>query len=202
MRPAGSRAIRDASGRPEYGAPAPTKGMWGPMQKEDGGDGETPLVTNRPMDIAVALALLAGSALVIWDSVRIGYGWIEGQGPGAGYFPFYVAVLLALASLVTLFRALFLPTKSDTEPFVSIPAFGRVLAVLLPSCAYVAMIHWVGIYVVSAIFIAGFVLVFEPRAIIKAMLVGIGIPVVLFMLFEKWFLVPLPKGPLEAMIGL
>ena len=31
--------------------------------------------------------------------------------------------------------------------------------------------------------------------------VGIGVPLALFLMFERWFLVPLPKGPLEALLG-
>ena len=27
--------------------------------------------------------------------------------------------------------------------------------------------------------------------------VAIGVPMLIFFMFEKWFLVPLPKGPLE-----
>ena len=31
--------------------------------------------------------------------------------------------------------------------------------------------------------------------------VSVGVPLVFFLVFERWFLVPLPKGPLEAMFG-
>jgi hypothetical protein len=30
---------------------------------------------------------------------------------------------------------------------------------------------------------------------------AVGIPVATFLIFEKWFLVPMPKGPLEAWLG-
>jgi putative tricarboxylic transport membrane protein len=29
----------------------------------------------------------------------------------------------------------------------------------------------------------------------------VGVPVVTFLIFEKWFLVPLPKGPIEEYLG-
>ena len=77
----------------------------------------------------------------------------------------------------------------------------RVLAVLLPAFGYVALIGFVGIYVASALFILGFMLTLGKENIIRAVLVATGVPVFLFVLFEIWFLVPLPKGPLEAMIG-
>jgi len=32
--------------------------------------------------------------------------------------------------------------------------------------------------------------------------VALGLPLVLFMMFERWFKTPLPKGPLESLLGL
>ena len=32
--------------------------------------------------------------------------------------------------------------------------------------------------------------------------VSIGLQIITYMTFEKWFLVPLPKGPLEELLGL
>ncbi|MEQ1697486.1 MAG: tripartite tricarboxylate transporter TctB family protein [Hyphomicrobiaceae bacterium] len=171
------------------------------MQDNSGAD-ERPLVKNRPMDIFVALLLLAGSAIVIYDARRMGYGWVEGEGPAAGYFPFYIALALGFASLVTLVKALIGRTADGDEVFVSVPAALRVLTVLLPSIAFVAMIQFLGIYVASTIFIAGFMVVIGGNSILKSVLVGLCVPAVLFLMFEKWFLVPLPKGPLEAMLGL
>lgn len=173
---------------------------------------EPPLVSNRVMDIVVALLFLAGSALVIYDTTtKLGVGWTEGEGPSAGYFPFYIAVFMGLASLVTLAQALMRRISGGSEPFVSIPAIGRVLSVLVPTAVFVALIGGIsvgpveipgiGIYVASAIFIACFMLVFGRAHILKALAVGASVPLALFFLFEKWFLVPLPKGPIEAMLG-
>jgi hypothetical protein len=32
--------------------------------------------------------------------------------------------------------------------------------------------------------------------------VAVGVPLVFFIVFERWFLVPLAKGPLERLLGL
>ena len=176
------------------------------MHDSDNSDAPS-LVSNRTMDIVVALLLLGGSAIVIFDSARIGFNWRDGEGPAPGYFPFYVAVILALSSTINLVRAVLRKEKGGDESFVSKPAFGRVLSVLLPTLAYVALIGGIGpipglgIYVASAIFIAAFMMVFGGDSVVKSVLVGIAIPFVLFFMFERWFLVPLPKGPLEAMLG-
>ena len=157
----------------------------------------------------VALLLLGACAIVIFDSTRLGFNWREGEGPAPGYFPFYVAVILGISSLINLVSAL--RGHGAGEIFVSLRPFGRVLAVLLPSLCYVALIGGVslgsvevpalGIYAASAIFIFAFMVVIGRENPLKALGVGIVIPVALFLMFEKWFLVPLPKGPIEAWLG-
>ena len=178
------------------------------MQDENAEDGPS-LVSVRTMEIVVALLLMAGAAVVIYDSVKHGYGWIENEGPAPGYFPFYVAAILGVLSLITLMQAVL---RGSPASFVSRPAFGRVAAILLPTVVYVALIGGIsigpvdvpglGIYVASAIFITIFMIVFGHENFFKSGAVGIGVALALFFLFERWFLVPLPKGPLEAMLGL
>lgn len=171
------------------------------MNNNDDGPAEPALVSNKTMEIVVALVLLAGAAAVIYDSVRIGHGWQEGLGPAPGYFPFYIALIMAIAASVNLLTAA-LVSKATGGVFVSRRAFGGVLSVMLPTIAYVGLIHFLGLYVSSAIFIAAFMAVFGREPVWKSAVVGVGVPLALFMMFERWFLVPLPKGPLEAALGL
>jgi hypothetical protein len=151
------------------------------------------------MDVVVGLLLLGISAIVILDSVRIGFGWREAEGPAPGSFPFYVAALLALASIVNIGAAL--AGWGAAGSFVSRLALGRVLMVLVPSIIFVALITYIGIYLASAVFIIGFMVV-SGENVFKSIAVGFGVAVALFLMFEKWFLVPLPRGPLETMLGL
>ncbi len=179
------------------------------MHKDDNPDNSRALVSNRMMEIIVALVLLGGSAIVIYDSARLGFGWREGEGPAPGYFPFWIAVMLAVASLVNLLAAV--RGHGAGEIFVSLRPFGRVLAVLVPSLAYVGLIGGVaigpievpriGIYAASAIFILVFMMAIGRENPLKAIAVSVAIPILLFLMFEKWFLVPLPKGPLETWLG-
>jgi putative tricarboxylic transport membrane protein len=176
------------------------------MHETDQDDGPS-LISNRTMDMVVAVLLLGVSGIVILDSYRLGFRWIDGEGPAPGYFPFYIAVVLAISSLINLWRAFSRREPGGGETFVSVIAFKRVLAVLLPTLVYVALIGGIGpmpgigIYVASAIFIAGFMLVFGGNSILRTTSVAIAVPLALFFMFERWFLVPLPKGPLEALLG-
>jgi len=73
--------------------------------------------------------------------------------------------------------------------------------VLLPSILYVLAIQYLGIYVASALFIGVFMWWQGKFRLIKILPVSLGVAVALFLMFEIWFQVALPKGPLEAMFG-
>lgn len=158
------------------------------------------LVTNRTMDIAVAFLFMALAILFMVDCVRIGFGWTEGQGPASGFFPFYISLFMTLASLANLQRAVTRTEPDGDDGFVTRTGLSRVLFVLIPTAAFVFAIQYLGIYVSAAIFVTLFMIA-SRGPVWRAALVGIGTGLALFMMFEKWFLVPLPKGPLEMMLG-
>ena len=80
-----------------------------------------------------------------------------------------------------------------------------ILTVMIPSVIYVALIAnpWMslGIYVASALFIAFFMRYLGKYGWAKTIAVSVGNMVVFFLMFEIWFKVPLPKGPLETALG-
>jgi putative tricarboxylic transport membrane protein len=166
------------------------------QHEEDAGDG---LVSTRAADIVVALILVGVGALVITDSLRLGIGWAE-DGPRSGYFPFYTGLLIVLSSLGTIGLALFGRGKSS-GPFVGRAQLRDVLKVLAPSAAYVALIGFIGIYVASALFIGTFMRWLGRFRWHTIIIVSIAVPFSFFLMFEIWFLVPLPKGPLENLLG-
>jgi putative tricarboxylic transport membrane protein len=131
--------------------------------------------------------------------VRLGARWGE-DGPQAGYFPFYIGLLVCLSAAINL--AMALVNRRDAERiFVEWHKQRLVLAVLVPAAIYVAAISWTGIYVASAIFIAFFMRWLGKYPWWKVAAVSIGTMVVFFLIFESWFKVPLPKGPLENLLG-
>ncbi len=149
--------------------------------------------------VTVGFFFLLG-AIVIYDSVRLGASWGE-DGPQPGYFPFYIALIMCLASAVNLVLALRVKPEGD-HAFVEVGQLKLVLAVLIPAIIYVGAISWLGIYVASAFFIAFFMRWLGKYAWWKLAAVSIGTSVVFFLIFEVWFKVPLPKGPLESLLGL
>ena len=148
--------------------------------------------------VVAALFLLLG-AIVVWDSVRLGARWAD-DGPQAGYFPFYIGLLVCASSAVNLVTAA-LKKRAADKAFVEVAQLKLVLSVLIPSFVYVALVAWLGIYVASAIFIAFFMRWLGKYPWWKVVAVSLGNSVVFFLIFEIWFKVPLPKGPLENLLG-
>jgi len=152
-------------------------------------------------EAAVALAFLALGGLVIYDSVRLGIGWQEVHGPRPGYFPFYVGAIIAISALINLVRALLVPDEKDGT-FVQVGQLKLVLTVLVPTAIYAALVTWIGIYVSSILFISFFMRSLGKYAWWKVVAVSIGAAAVFFLIFEVWFKVPLPKGPVESFLRL
>jgi putative tricarboxylic transport membrane protein len=153
--------------------------------------------SSRTLEIVTAIFFLVVGSGVMWDSYRIGAGW-GADGPQSGYFPFYIGLLMNVASAVNLALAF---KSSNAESFVSRPAIKLVLAIFLPCLVYVAFMQWLGLYVASLIFIAVFMRWQGKFSFFKSALTSLIVVAVLFVMFEIWFKVPLIKGPLEAALG-
>jgi hypothetical protein len=159
---------------------------------------EQSAASSKSVELAVALIILVFGAVVIFDSVRLGISWGD-EGPKAGYFPFYIGILICFSSAVTLFRAL--AARAD-ESFVSRGQLKLVMSVLVPTTVYVGFIAFLGIYVASIIYIAFFMWWLGKYSWLKIVPVALGVNIAFFLMFEIWFKVPLPKGPLETALGL
>ena len=156
-------------------------------------------VSTKAVEMVVAGVILLLGLVVVFDSRRVGAGWAD-DGPQAGYFPFYVGLVLCAASAWTLLRTAF-SNHAAAGAFVSRKKLQLVLSVFVPSLAYVLAIYFIGIYVASALFIGAFMYWHGRFPWIKIIPVSVIVPLSMFLMFEVWFLVPLPKGPLEALVG-
>jgi hypothetical protein len=163
-------------------------------------DLESPKLGSRVPELAVALLLMALAVLVIVDSIRVGTGWGD-EGPRSGYFPFYIGLALLLSSGWVALRQL-LRWRTENPGFADRAQLGLVWAVLWPSVVYITAIVFLGIYVASLLLIAYFMFRHGKHAVPLTLGVAAGVPLAFFLVFERWFLVPLPKGPLEALFGL
>jgi len=158
------------------------------------------VISMRAMEIITALLFIALGLVVMVGSLKLGASW-GSDGPEAGYFPFYVSLIIIVSSAITLYQAVIVNKNKETESFVDKESFGQVMAVLLPAFVFILGVQLIGIYVSSAIYIAIFMVWLGKYPIWKAVAVAVGVSAALYFMFEYWFQVPLPHGswinPLE-----
>ena len=162
-----------------------------------------PVASVRTAELVMAGLFLAFGALVMWDTRRLGVSWGD-DGPQAGYFPFYIGLFIVVSSVANILRAINLGDKGR-KAFVEWGQLRMVLLVMIPTAVYAALIanpwYSLGIYLSSAIYIAFFMWYLGKYSWAKIAPVSLGVVVFFFMMFEIWFKVPLPKGPIEAALG-
>lgn len=152
----------------------------------------------RAADLVTAAVLIGVGGLVLFDAVRLGHDW-GSDGPKSGFFPFWLATVMIVACGLIVVQGLRRPAA---KPFVTREQIRPVLSVLLPAAAMVAIMEVAGLYVAAAIYIAFYMRWVGRHGWPLIAALSLGIPIVTFVVFERWFLVPMPKGPLEAWLGL
>ena len=162
--------------------------------EEAGGTGPS----HRGVELGVAGVIALLALIGIYGSIQNGVGWAS-DGPQAGFFPFYVCLIILVSCAVNIAQVLM--SADDGSVFSYWSQLKQVGSVLLPTIVYVLAIPYTGIYVASAVLIAFFMRWFGRYSWLMAIAIGILVPVLSFFMFEIWFLVPLPKGPLESMLG-
>jgi len=168
-----------------------------PSKLPDGAD--KPAFKERGPELAVSASLMLLAFLVIKDSLRVGIDWAD-DGPKAGYFPFYIGVLL-LASSATIFLSTLLTWGKNHALFAEREQLATVFAMLIPTTLYIIAMVWLGIYLPSALLIGYFMRRHGKFGWLPSVSVSIAVPLAFFIVFERWFLVPLPKGPIENLLG-
>ncbi len=142
------------------------------------------------------MALLA--LIGIYGSIKVGIGWGD-EGPRAGFFPFYVSIIVLISCAINV-TSVFV-TADAGKLFAQWGQLRQVVSVLVPTVVYVALVPYLGIYVSSALLIAFFMRWFGHYSWIVSAAIAIVVPILIFLMFELWFLVSLPKGPLETWLG-
>ncbi|HET7365106.1 MAG TPA: tripartite tricarboxylate transporter TctB family protein [Burkholderiales bacterium] len=158
-----------------------------------------PVASSRAVDVGSSAILLALAALLGWDNWRTGMSW-DATGPQAGYFPFYLSLILGGASLYGIGKEI-LARGAESAAFVRREQLYRVLQVLAPTLAFCILMQWLGLYVASFLLIAGFMALVGRIAWWKSLLTAFLFSAAMFATFEIAFDVLMPKGPLEALFG-
>jgi len=151
----------------------------------------------RAADLITASVLMLLGGVVLFDAARLGIGWGT-DGPKSGFFPFGLALILVLMCAVIAAQA---SRRASQKPFVSREQLGRVLKVLWPAAGMVVLTQILGLYVASSLYLGFYMRWVGRHSWLAVVALSLGVPIATFLIFEKWFLVPMPKGPLESWLG-
>ena len=152
----------------------------------------------RAVEIGVGVFTALFGAIVVVGGLQAGIGW-GAEGPRPGFFPFYIGLLIIASSAVNLLQ---IRLTDRWRRFAEWRQLRQVLQVLVPTAIYVVAIPYVGIYLVSAALIAVFMVWLGKYHWSLTAAISIGVTIAIYLMFEKFFLVPLPKGPLEELLYL
>lgn len=154
--------------------------------------------SHKSVEAGVTTVIGLFGAIVVYGSVKAGINW-GAEGPKAGFFPFYIGLFIIISSLINLWTTL---REHNASLFAEWGQLRQVFSVVIPTGIYVGVLPFTGLYLASMVFIAWFMrwLGKYNWPIIAA--ISLGMPVVTYLIFERWFLVPLPKGPIEDWLGL
>lgn len=154
-------------------------------------------VATNVVEAIIAFLIVIMGAVVIQGSRALGSGWTT-DGPGAGYFPFYIGLILCISGAGTMYQAL-LGKNKNTSIFVDSEQLKRVMSVLVPAVIYILAVQFVGLYVASAAYIALFMIVLGKYSRAKSVVTALAVITLFFFMFEVWFKVPLFKGMLDPL---
>ena len=148
----------------------------------------------RKADIVVALFLMLIGLLVIWDSVNIGFGWGM-SGPEAGFFPFYMALGIVICTFFIVLRAIRIHRKEGPgKTLVRAGGLLPILWVLLPAVGMVLLTELTGLHLATVVYLAFYMWVVGKIHSVKVVLISIIVPLAVYIVFDRVFLIPLPEG--------
>lgn len=168
------------------------------MSSSDDAAAPRALLSRRTAEVVAALFTGAVGATVVIGSREYGTGW-DSSGPEPGAFPFYVGLIIVAASLANLLRGVL---AGASPAFVDRLQARQAASFFLPIVAFVALTVTLGIYVGAALYLCGVMMLQGGYRWWTSLAVSLGVALFFFVVLERWFQVPLLKGPLEAALGI
>lgn len=155
----------------------------------------------RRAELTTAILLAAFSIYLMWKSAELPIGWLPGEGPGGGAFPFWLAAIM-LGSCVWIvinwFRRSSPPSQSN-QPFMDRDAVQRFALVGGGVTAMIALIHVLGVFGALPLFLIYYIRFLGRHSWTTTLAIALSAPVVVFFFFDVALRVIMPKGYLEPL---
>lgn len=155
----------------------------------------------RRAELVTAVVLVLLSLYLMWKSAELPIGWLPGEGPGGGAFPFWLAVGMLLSTLGTIVRWIrrTSPPSRSAEPYMDGQTFRRFLIVAGSLTFMIGAIHWVGVYVAIPLYLVFYTRVVGRHSWGAVSALALASPILIFFFFEIALRITLPKGLTEPL---
>lgn len=156
----------------------------------------------RKADLICGVVILSLGVLIVYDARQYGiFGWGP-AGPEPGLYPFLLGAGIIVGSLIILGQVFIRSRTSGLdEPFMPPDALRPVLYVAVPAALMVLLTHFIGLYLAAGLYLAVYMRWIGKNPWIKVLAVSILLPLAGYIVFDKWFLIPLPEGSLTGRLG-
>lgn len=150
----------------------------------------------RKAELVMAIVMGIFSLYLMWKSAELPIGWISGEGPGGGAWPFWLSAIMAICCgmiIYNWFRRTSPPSQSD-EVYMdkgTLIAVGLVAASLIVT---VALFYVIGVYGALPLFMIFYVRYLGKHSWSKTAIMATITPIATFFFFDIALKITLPKG--------
>ncbi len=155
-------------------------------------------MSTRTAELLAGIGLLVFSLALMWSVYADGLtiGWVDGRGPGAGVWPFWLSLGMALTSVWTLVRwaRRTTPESRDESPYIDSDPLALVATSFIALTAMIFLVSIVGTYIAIALFLGFYMRVIGKHSWGMTTVSVIATVIVIYFLFEWQLTKYLPKG--------
>lgn len=158
-------------------------------------------MTIRTAELLTAIILSLCSLGLMWKSAELPIGWVSGEGPGGGAWPFWLSAVMLICCIITIVRwyKRTTPESRSTEPYMD-STTRKINAVTVGSLLVMLLaVHYIGMYFALMLFLLFYLRFVGRHTWLLTSLLTLGTPIFLFFFFEAALKIILPKGYAEPM---
>ncbi len=155
----------------------------------------------RTAELLMALMMGSFSIYLMYKSAELPIGWIDGEGPGGGAWPFWLATIMLVSCLGILFNWIRRhgPIATSEKAYIESHVLMDIGAVVLSLIVTVGLFSFIGIYGALPLFLIFYLRFLGKHSWRLTTTLAIAIPVLIFYFFEVTLKIILPKGITEPL---
>jgi putative tricarboxylic transport membrane protein len=147
-------------------------------------------------EIITAGILALFSIYLMVESAKLDVGYITGEGPGGGAWPFWLSAMMLVCTgfiAYNWYRRTSPPSQS-TEPVLDSYGMKSFLYVAGGLLGFIALIDIISMYGAMAVFLVYYVRFLGRHSWLLTLILAIALPISFFFFFEGLMRITMPKG--------